>query len=273
MSSGRAAAVRDWGRAMPTLLRVGMAETLAYRTEFVVWMLTNSLPLIMLGLWSSVAFEAPFGRFAEEDFIAYYLGALIVRNLTGSWVIWHINDEIRTGELNIRLLRPLHPFVTYAATHLASTPLRALVAIPFAVILLVTTTSGQLTQDPWQLAVFFLSLPGAWALGFFTLMLIGALGLFIERSLAVFEVYMGLFAVFSGYLVPLELLPGWAQTIAQWAPFRYSLGFPVETLTGAIDRGQALIGLGVQWGFVLLVVLAATRVWRAGMRRYEAYGT
>ena len=36
-------------RALPTLLRIGVAETVAYRAEFLVWMLTTTMPLIMLG--------------------------------------------------------------------------------------------------------------------------------------------------------------------------------------------------------------------------------
>jgi ABC-2 type transport system permease protein len=271
--SSAAASIRAWARAMPTLLRVGMAETLAYRAEFVIWILTNSLPLIMLGLWTSVAAEAPFGGFDRQDFIAYYLIALIVRNMTGSWVIWQMNDEIRTGSLSIRLLRPLHPFITYAATHLASVPLRALVAIPFAVILLWTTSAEQLTGDPLLVALFVVSLVGAWAIAFFFFTLIGALGLFIEKSIAVFQVYLGLFAVLSGYLVPLELLPEWAQTTARYAPFRYMLGFPVELLMGGLDRTEAVRDLAVQWLFAALLLLAARAVWQAGVRRYEAYGS
>jgi ABC-2 type transport system permease protein len=271
--AGLVASVRGSLRAMPTLLRVGMAESLAYRVEFVVWMLTNSLPLIMLGLWTSVAAEGPFGGFDQSDFIAYYLAALIVRNVTGTWVVWQVNDEIRTGTLSLRLLRPLHPFLTYAATHLASVPLRALVAIPFAVILLVATAGQAVTRDPLILLFFLISLAGAWALTFFFLMLIGALGLFIDKSLAVFQVYLGLFAVLAGYLVPLELLPGWAQSVAHAAPFRYMLGFPVELLLGGASRSAALLDLAVQWAFVAALMVASLAVWRAGIRRYEAYGS
>jgi len=47
-------------RALPTLLQIGVAETVAYRAEFLVWILTMTQPLIMLGLWTSVARDAPF---------------------------------------------------------------------------------------------------------------------------------------------------------------------------------------------------------------------
>lgn len=260
-------------RALPTMLRVGLAETLAYRVEFVIWMMTNSLPLIMLGLWTSVADEAPFGRFGESQFVAYYLAALIVRNLTGTWVIWQINEDVRTGGLSMRLLRPVHPFVQYAATHLASVPLRAIVVIPFAVILLATTGRAALATDPVMYVLFAVSLAGAWLLTFFLLVTIGTLGLFIEKSIAVYEVYLGVFAVASGYLVPLELLPEWAHRAASWLPFRYMLAYPVELLTGDLDRTGALAALATQWAFIAGAGALAMAVWRAGIRRFEAYGS
>jgi ABC-2 type transport system permease protein len=260
-------------KAMPTLLRVGVAETVAYRAEFVVWMLTTTLPLVMLALWTSVAAEAPFAQFGQADFIAYYLAALIVRQVTGSWVVWQINEEVRTGTLSMRLLRPIHPFFGYAATHLSAIPLRGLVALPFAVLLLLTAGRASLTADPVLWLLVLPALAGAWVLAFFALVLLGALGLFVERSLAIFDVYLGVFAVLSGYLLPLALLPDWAAGIAAATPFRFMLSFPIELSMGAVDgRGHALALLGLQWLYAIAMVVLAERVWRAGVRRYEAYG-
>jgi ABC-2 type transport system permease protein len=263
-------------RATPTMLRVGLAETVAYRVEFVIWMLTTTLPLIMLGLWTSVASEPgkQFAQFGQREFVAYYLGALIVRNLTGSWVVWQLNDEIRRGMLSFRLLRPIHPFFTYAATHISSVPMRGLVALPFAAIFLFSTAGDLIITDPVLIAVLAASLLGAWLLTFFMLVMIGSLGLFVDKSTAVFDVYMGVFAVLSGYLIPLALLPDWAQAISRFAPFRYMLAFPVELAIGFYQgRGDALSDLGVQWVWVVAIIASAVAVWRAGIRRYEAFGS
>jgi ABC-2 type transport system permease protein len=259
-------------RAVPTLFRTGVAETVAYRAEFLIWMLTTTLPLIMLGLWTSVAREAPFAGWRERDFVAYFLAALIVRNLTGSWVTWQLSDEIRRGVLAIRLLKPVHPFVVFAVSHLAGIPLRALIAIPFAAILLVSTARDVLVADPATLACFAGALLGAWLLTFFVMLLIGAVSFFIDKSMAVFDVYLGLFAVLSGYLLPLDLLPGWVAALGRALPFRYMLGFPVELLIGRLDGAAALRELALQWAWVAVAVALALAVWRRGVRRFEAYG-
>ena len=259
-------------KAMPALLRIGLAETVAYRAEFIIWMLTTTLPLVMLGLWTSVAAEAPFRGFESKDFVAYYLAALIVRNVTGTWVAYQINEEIRSGSLSMRLLRPIHPFAGYAATHLSAIPLRALIALPVAVILLVTSAREVLADGALELALFGVSLAGAWVLTFAIMIAIGALAFWIQRSMGIFDVYMGVFAVLSGYLVPLPLLPGWIQDVAAHAPFRYMLSAPVEILIGQA-KGEAalrLVGSQLAWAAGLTVIALAT--WRAGIRRYEAYG-
>jgi ABC-2 type transport system permease protein len=258
---------------MPTLLRIGMAESLAYRAEFVIWMLTSTLPLVMLALWTSVAAEAPFAQFESQHFVAYYLSTLVVRNLTGNWVIWQINDDIRRGTLSLKLLKPIHPFYTYAATHLASIPLRGLVALPFTVVLLLSGSGHLLIDDAARLGIFAASLVGAWALTFYLLTIIGSLAFFLEKSMSIFEIYLGVFSIFSGYLIPLSLLPDWLEQIATWLPFRYMLAFPVELLIGFHDTDQALRLLGVQWLFVGGTLIAALAVWRAGVRRFEAYGS
>ncbi|HUH02632.1 MAG TPA: ABC-2 family transporter protein, partial [Kofleriaceae bacterium] len=117
------------------------------------------------------------------------------------------------------------------------------------------------------------ALVGAWALTFFVLVTVGALAFFVEKSLAVFDVYLGVFAVLSGYLIPLALLPSWVRVVADAAPFRYMLSFPVELLLGQHDTRSALLHLGYQWAYVGAAVLLAMNVWRAGVRRYEAYGS
>ncbi len=259
-------------RAMPTLLRVGFAETIAYRAEFVIWMLTTTMPLVMLGLWTSVAAEAPFQSFTQADFVAYYLAMLIVRNLTSSWVVWQINEEIRQGTLSMRLLRPIHPFAGYAATHLSAVPLRALIAVPVAVILLVSSARGVLVDSVGDAALLVASLPGAWILTFFVLVMIGTCAFWVERSMGLFDVYLGVFSVLSGYLVPLALMPRWIQVVAEHAPFRYMLSVPVEILIGRLHGAEAATQVAIQWAWAAAAVLGAHALWRAGIRRYEAFG-
>jgi ABC-2 type transport system permease protein len=264
--------VRSALRAMPTLLRIGVAETIAYRAEFLIWMLTTTMPLVMLALWTSVASEGPFRGYGTDEFVAYYLLALIVRNVTSSWVVWQINEEIRRGVLAMRLLRPIHPFLAYAATHIAAVPLRALVATPVAIILLATSARGVIAGDAFHLGLFAVSVVLAWALTFALMLAIGALAFYFDKSMAVMDVYFGIFAVLSGYLLPLPLLPAWISDVARYSPFRYLLSAPIELLLRPMPAAEALALVGIQAAWTAGTIALALVGWSRGVRRFEAVG-
>lgn len=259
-------------RAIPTLLKVGFAEAVAYRAEMVVWLLSTNMPLVMLALWTAVARDAPVGRFGQRDFVAYYLATLVVRLLTGAWVIWELNYEIRQGTLAFRLLRPVHPLLAYAAENLSAIPVRMLVSVPIAVGALLVVGRDRLTSDPLLLALFPVTVLGAWLITFLAMAMIGALAFWIDQAGSLFEIWLGLFGVFSGYLVPLELFPHWVATAARFLPFRYMLAFPVEMVIGMTPRSAALVELAVQWAFVGALALGARGAWALGLRRFAAFG-
>jgi ABC-2 type transport system permease protein len=264
--------LRHAARAFPTLFKVGLAEIVAYRAEFLVWILTPNMPLVMLAVWLAVASGGPVGRFDSHQFTAYYLAVLVVRLLTSTWVVWQMSMEIRDGTLSARLLRPIHPLYAYAAQHIAGVPMRALVISPIFAVLVFAAGERVGLGSPALVAIFLLSLLGAWLLIFFTMVLVGALAFFVDSAIAVFELWLAVHAIFSGYLIPLEMLPSWIGRAAAVLPFRFMLGYPVEILVGLLGPRAALAQLGVQWGYVVVLCALAMMVWRSGLRRFSAFG-
>ena len=258
-------------KAFPTLLRIGVAEVVAYRAEFLVWILTTNMPLVMLALWHAVAADGPVGRFDQTQFTAYYLGVLVVRLATSNWMAWQMSMEIRDGTLSTKLLRPIHPMYTYAADHLSAIPMRILVVSPIVAGLIATSWGRLVRHDPKLLLIFLASLIGAWLLIYFSMVLLGSLAFFVESAMGPFELWIGVHALCSGYLIPLEVL-GRAGAVANVLPFRFMLAFPVETLVGLLSPRDALRQLAAQWLYVGLTGVLALRVWRAGVRRYSAFG-
>ncbi len=259
-------------RAYPTLLRIGLAEAVAYRAEFLVWMLATTMPLVMLAVMSAMAREGPVGAFNQTRFIAYYLVTLIVRQMTGAWVAWEMVREIKEGSLALRLLRPIHPLASYTADSLAALPMHALIALPIAVVMLVLVAGHDVTHDPVEIAIFFVSLGGAWLLNFAVSAIFGTLALFVESSLQIWELWFGCFMLLSGYLVPLSLFPSWLERTARVLPFAYLQAFPVETLMGIRDRHAALAGLGLQLRWAAGAWLLLLALWKRGLRRFAAFG-
>jgi ABC-2 type transport system permease protein len=127
-------------------------------------------------------------------------------------------------------------------------------------------------HDPARLAITVAAIAGAWILLFLIMAIIGTLAAYVESALSIFDVWLGAQAVLSGYLVPLELLPPWVSRTARYLPFRYILGFPVETLLGLEDTTSALHDLSVQGLFIAGSLAATLMLWRAALKRFAAFG-
>lgn len=259
-------------RAIPTLMRVGFASAIAYRGEFMVWVLATTMPLVMLALFWAVAEDAPVGRFGQMEFAAYYLATWIVRQVTSSWVVWDMNMEIRQGTLGMRLLRPIHPFLSYAADNLAALPFRYLVSLPVVILAMVWVGPAGFSGDPALWALVPVAIAGAWIINFSAMCIIGTLGLYWESSIAVFDLWLGMFFIFAGYLIPIELFPPWLEPWVRWLPFRFIQSFPTELMLGLVGRGEALRALAVQWLYAVVLLACSLALWKRGLRRFAAYG-
>jgi ABC-2 type transport system permease protein len=258
-------------RALPTVFRIGASEALAYRVEILVWVITAAMPLIMLPIWHTVSEEGVVPGFSPQRLTAYFLGAFVVRQITGAWAAWSINADVRSGALNQRLLRPIHPMWSYAAENVASIPIRAAVAFPVGVTALLLT-GGDHVGSPlaWCIAPF--AFVGAWAITFLANVIVGTLAMWMHQSIKLLDVWNAGFFVLSGYLIPVALFPEMIRGLPRWLPFPYQLSYPVELITGALTIEEALRQLAVQWAWVIVLAFIATIVWQRGLRRYGAFG-
>jgi ABC-2 type transport system permease protein len=180
--------------------------------------------------------------------------------------------EVRSGALALRMLRPVHPLLQYAASSLAELPVRGLLSVPVAFVALFAVAGSRLTHDPVMWLVWTVSIALGWIISVLVSFALGLLALFLESSLKVMDVYIALFFVFSGYLIPVELFPPALRAAADLMPFRYQLGLPVEIMTGAYTLGEA--GAMVARQGVAIAVLGAVVafVWARGARRFAAFG-
>ena len=76
----------------------------------------------------------------------------------------------------------------------------------------------------------------------------------------------------SGRLVPLTLMPHWAQSVAAWLPFKWTFYFPIESLVGDLSTRDLLVGLGAQALWVLIGLALLRFTWRAAIKRFSAVG-
>ncbi|HSP81820.1 MAG TPA: ABC-2 family transporter protein [Myxococcaceae bacterium] len=260
-------------RALPTMMRVGLSEGIAYRAEMLIWVLSTTMPFIMMALWTAVAREAPVKGYDSPRLVGYFLAVFVVRQMTGAWAAWQMNYEVKQGTLAMRLLRPISPLWSYATENLGVVPVRLVVVVP--VVLLAVYLVGPELAVPrtgWGWVFFLVSLLGGWLISFLANVAIGTMSLYMESSTKLMDVWLALFFVASGYLYPVDSMPKGVQVLVNWLPFRYQLGLPVELMTNAHELGAALGLLGRQWLWVVLLLGLTVGLWKRGLKRFGAYG-
>lgn len=259
-------------RMLPTMLRVGFADLFAYRAQVLIWILTTTMPLVMYAIWSTVAREAPIGRFDDATFAGYFVSTLVARQLSSSWVVWELNEAIRSGGLSSLLLRPAHPLLFMAAENLSAIPFRVVVLVPVVTIAWVLMPVGSaIHATPVSVGLYLWTTFLAWLLVFFVQAMIGLLALYTQQSLSFQDAWFGLWAILSGYLIPLELMPR-LEGLAIWLPFRAMGSLPTEIILGHLHGDALLQGLGAQVLWVIAAALALRTAWSRAIRRFEAFG-
>lgn len=259
-------------RALPDMLRVGAAGVVAYRAEMTIWILSATMPLIMLALWNAVASDGPVAGMDQVDLARYFACTLLVRQLTSVWLVWELNWEIRSGRLSNLLLKPMHPLVQHAVDMVCALPFRVVVLVPMLALLLLWRPELWLTPDPARTALFVVSLLLAWMINFLIQALFGILAFWMDKSDALFGIWFALYSLLSGYVAPLATFPDALRPVLTILPFRGMLGLPVEILGGFLAMPEALLEVGAQLGWVVLLWAAVRLAWDRGVKRYGAFG-
>ncbi len=255
-------------------MKVAILAQFQYRVSNYFYMIGMiAEPVIYLVVWSTVA-QAQGGSvsgYTPGEFAAYYIVWTLVRNMNIVLTPYYWENRIKQGMLTGELMRPVHP-IHWDLAYFSGWKFVVIVMwLPIAVILaLIFHPTFQLT--PWGAAIFFVALWGGFGVRFFLLWALGMLSFWTTRVGAIFELYFTLELIFSGRLVPLALLPDWAQQVANVLPFQWAFGYPIEVLIGQRDLLQSLFGLVMQAFWILFGIVLVALVWRSALRHYSAVG-
>ena len=230
-------------------------------------------PVIYLIVWSTIANAqgGSVGGYTAGGFAAYYIVWTLVRNINIVFTPYGWEARIQHGELSGMLLRPLHPIHYDLASFAGWKVVVVILWLPIAAILTLIF-HPTLNLTPLGIVVFFFALWGAYLIRSLALWLLGMIAFWTTRVSAIFELYFAVELLLSGRLVPLSLLPIWAQQLSNFLPFQWTFAFPIESLIGQLSTQQLLTGLGMQALWILVGALLVRLMWRASVRHFSSVG-
>ncbi len=255
-------------------MKMAMVVQFQYRVANYFYMIGMiAEPVIYLVVWTTIAQSqgGEVGGYTAGEFAAYYIVWTLVRNMNIVFTPYGWEFRIRRGELSGMLLRPVHP-LHYDLAYFAGWKVVAIILwLPIAAILALIFRP---TVSPTLLEVgaFFVAIWGAYLVRSMLLWALGLITFWTTRVGAIFELYFILELLLSGRLVPISLLPRWAQQLAGFLPFQWAFGYPIEVLIGQLTPQQILYGFGMQALWILIGLGLIGLLWRSGIRRYSAVG-
>jgi ABC-2 type transport system permease protein len=196
---------------------------------------------------------------------------MLVRNMNIVFGAPFWEWRIREGRLSAALLRPLHPLHSDVAWFAGSKVVVVALWLPIAVGLYFAF-EPTLDPTPLEIVVFFFAIWGAYLIRTMIQSTIGMLCFWTTRGAAVFDLYMTSELLLSGRLVPMPLMPDWAQTLAAFFPFQWAFYYPIDSLVGDRSTASLLGGLAIQAAWILGLLVAFRFTWRAAVRRFSAVG-
>jgi ABC-2 type transport system permease protein len=256
-------------------MKIAILMQFQYRAANYLYMIGMiAEPVVYLVVWTTIAraHGGSVGGYTAGQFAAYYIVWTLVRNMNIVFTPYGWEFRVREGEFSASLLRPVHP-IHYDLSYFAGYKVVVIVLwLPLAAILALAF-HPTLSLTPLGVAVFAVAIWGAYLIRSVLLWVLGLVTFWTTRVSAIFELYFAAELLLSGRLVPLSLLPRWAQQVASFLPFEWTFGFPIQALVGRMTARQLLGGLGMQVLWVAIGSALVALLWRISLRRYSAVGT
>jgi ABC-2 type transport system permease protein len=271
---GQESRLRSLADFYVTTMRTQVQAQFQYRAATYMYLLGMvAEPVIYLVVWSTIADQSggTVGGLTTGELAAYYIVWTLVRTMNIVFTPYGWEWRIREGELSGQLLRPLHPIHYDIAGFAGGKIPWLLYYVPIAAVLTVAF-DPTLDVRPFEVAVFAVAIWGAYLIRTFNQTALGLVCFWTTRVGALFSLYIVLELLLSGRLVPLTLMPEWAQVLAWLLPFRWTFYFPIETLVGDLSNAELVAGLGMQVFWTVVGIGIFSLVWRHAIRRYTAVG-
>jgi ABC-2 type transport system permease protein len=257
-----------------SLARTTLQQAIAYRvTTFFNVGLTFIWVFILYFLWrAAYADTATIAGFSWEQMRTYVVIAYGINALVG----WRIGSTmmatIRTGDVVFEMLRPQNYCTMQIARACGFTVIEGAISLIFTLLIGLLVLG---IEPPASIASGLL-FTFAVIMGFLTkvlvVFLVSLLTFWTLSGLGIMWSQQAIIQILSGTIVPLALMPGWLQWVANVLPLRGIVSTPLMLYLGKADGWHAVGLLVLQLGWLIALWVLANLAWRKAFTAVEIQG-
>ena len=254
--------------------RVGFVNILAFRLRYFTGIITYFINVtIYYFIWSAVFRSTPtIAGYTLPQMLTYVNVGWIMRSFYWNTIDQEMAYEVIEGKIAMDFLKPVSIQWMWLFRSMGESAFRlCLLTLPMAVLVALVYP----VQGPASHLHFFLFSIGV--LGSFFLMgainfLIGTCAIPLKSILALIRAKYWLIELLSGLLIPMAFFPDKIRILLAWLPFEHIAYTPLQIYLGKLDRAAALRALGIQWFWVIALMLLAHLWWSRASRKITIHG-
>jgi ABC-2 type transport system permease protein len=242
----------------PVLASKTYSRNLQYRASHAINTLASAVfGLIYVSIWRGIGESSAMEGYTVGSVVHY-----VALNQAFLWVtifVTHglaIERSVRTGQIAIELLRPVNLFYQLMCREWGQIAYQLLYKTMPIYLLYLFTLSLPVPSDASTWLGFIGAILSAAYISICINYLIGITSLWTTESQWLYWVHYSVSTVLSGFLLPIEWLPGWLQVVSRWTPYPYLQFIPSKIYLGLEPLTSMLGGLVWGAGFTLLCLFA-----------------
>ncbi len=256
------------------IFKISLANQLEYRANCISGFLFSLVPFaVNVLLWIAVSYQNGAMSLQTGGIVSYYFVTLITYNITSTVSVFKISDDIRLGSLNQYLIKPYN----YALYQLAADLPHRFVfivmnAVPITVLYFLLKRYFVFTISAGKIIFFTAFLVAGYLINFLIDFLIALYSFYFSRVSSLYTSIRVLKNIAAGVIFPLILLPEPVFALLKNTPFVFISHIPVGLLLDDMPMHSALFSLCKAFGWITILGISCTMVWKRGMKVYSAYG-
>lgn len=227
--------------------------------------------LMIYMFWTAVL-GSGFGNgiYDKSSIGLYYLFITFVGTFA-SFDFFRIAHLINSGNLGMEIIKPYNFIIKEFVQTIPDKILKLSIMLIIYLTLIYFGVNHHLSLI--QLIFSCLAMVLAAISKFYIGLTIGGLAFWFKRVHGFNALFWNVGGLFSGDLLPLNLMPAILFSVSAYLPFRYLAYFPVQIMLGKINFGwELMMGIGIQLFWALMFSGLCKFIWKFGMLEFDASG-
>jgi len=227
----------------------------------------------MRWVWTTLYTQRP-GAFGVslQQMVTYGVLSMAIENLFYTGPQYYMARQVRSGAIDVDLLKPLDFHFHMLARSTGETLFRIIVMVLPAMLVGYYLLDLQLPATSQAGFLFAVAISLGYLVNFHLDFMLGSIGLVTLEVTSIDWAFHATARFFSGQLIPLWLFPGALGALAEVLPFRSIFSTPLSIYTGVLHGSAITQAIGLQLLWLIILLMLSRWLWGRVQTRIVSQG-